>query len=140
MKAPAVQWWPEPDAGDIVWCQFPHLPQLVPGPKPRPALVLDVTETTIGSIRVTVAYGTSKKLSPLRAGEFVISRSDGSAFKLAGLGFDTKFSLRDSVQLDFNSDWFKPPPIAPFGQSPKLGLLHPALATRAAAAWKAANQ
>ena len=133
----ALAWWPESLAGDIVWCHFPHLPSVLPGPKPRPALVLKVTEPTAGQLRVLVAYGTSKKLNALRSGEFVIGRQDGAAYALSGLDADTKFSLQTTVELEFNSDWFKSPPQAPFVGSPKLGLLHPSLTARAAAAWKA---
>lgn len=35
-----MQRWPEPDAGDIVWCRFPDL--IHAQPKPKPALVIDV--------------------------------------------------------------------------------------------------
>src|SRR5213594_4256768 len=59
--------WPSPTVGDIVWCHFPELPTLEPGPKPRPALVLSV-ETREDGIAVTVAYGTSKKVTSLKAG------------------------------------------------------------------------
>lgn len=133
-------WWSEPQAGDIVWCHFPQLPALAPGPKPRPALVLEVRELTPGTCRVLIAYGTSKKTSHLKAGEFVIGSRDGTAFQAAGLQADTKFSLQDSVELDYNEEWFKPPPNTPFGESPKLGALHPTLVLRAAAAWKAKDK
>ncbi len=130
-------WWTQPDSGDIVWCHFPHLPALTPGPKPRPALVIEVRELAGGRYRVVVAYGTSKKLLALRTGEFAIAPVDGAAFRLSGLDAATKFSLQDTVELDFSEEWFKPPPHAPFGQNPKLGMLHPSLVQRAAAAWKA---
>jgi hypothetical protein len=124
-------------AGDIVWCQFPELPELLPGPKPRPALVLQVREGEARQFRVLVAYGTSQKVSSLRAGEFAIFSRDEAAFRLAGLQADTKFDLKDAVELDYTSDWFKPPPLKPFGGTPKLGELHASLVQRAAAAWKA---
>jgi hypothetical protein len=130
-------WWPEPLAGDIVWCHFPHLPALDPGPKPRPALVLEVREVSADRFRVLVAYGTSKKITTLRGGEFTIGAADGQSFKLAGLQADTKFCLQDAVELDFDSTWFKPPPHAPFGENPKMGVLHATLMRRAGAAWKA---
>ena len=38
--------FPPPQSGDIVWCRFPHRGALVPGPKPRPALVIDIGEST----------------------------------------------------------------------------------------------
>ena len=129
-------WWAQPESGDIVWCHFPHLPGLVPGPKPRPALGVEVREMTERRHRVLVAYGTSKKVLALHAGEFAITHKDGAGFKLSGLQASTKFSLQDTVELDFSDEWFKPPPHAPFGQTPKLGMLHPSLVHRAAAAWK----
>ena len=130
-------WWPEPVAGELVWCHFPHLPASQPGPKPRPALVIEVKQLASGRTRVLVAYGTSKKLTALRAGEFVINRQNSAAYALSGLGTDTKFCLQTAVELDFNSDWFKPPPLKPFGDNPKLGLLHPSLSRSAALAWVA---
>jgi hypothetical protein len=65
---------------------------------------------------------------------------DGEAYTLSGLSFPTKFNLAKSVELPFSADWFSVPPAAPFGQSPKLGVLHPTLIRRVAAAWKAAEQ
>ena len=62
--------WPPPTVGDIVWCHFPELPALEPALKPRPALVLGV-ETREDGIAVTVAYGTSKKVTSLKVGEFL---------------------------------------------------------------------
>ena len=29
---------------ELVWCRFPQRPRDVPGPKPRPALVISITE------------------------------------------------------------------------------------------------
>ena len=40
--------WEHPDPGDIVWCRFPQQPRDVSGPKPRPALVISVTEHADG--------------------------------------------------------------------------------------------
>ena len=39
--------WARPEPGDIVWCHFPQRPRDVPGPKPRPALILTVSELAI---------------------------------------------------------------------------------------------
>ena len=65
--------WTPPAPRDIVWCRFPNLPQRSTGPKPRPALVCDVTEREDG-VAVTVAYGTSQGLNRLRKGEFTITK------------------------------------------------------------------
>jgi mRNA-degrading endonuclease toxin of MazEF toxin-antitoxin module len=130
--------WPSPTVGDIVWCQFPELPALQPGPKPRPALVLSVQTHEDGTV-VTVAYGTSKKVTSLRAGEFAILRAlHPAAFELAGLAFDTKFDCRQVVDLPWTQRYFKVPPHPRHGQVPKLGTLHPSAYHAAQAAFKAA--
>jgi hypothetical protein len=137
MASAALAWWPQPMAGDVLWCHFPHLPQLEPGPKPRPGLVLEVRELSPKKYRVLIAYGTSQKTRQLRSGEFVANKEDGAAYHLMGLQAETKFSLQQSVELDYNEAWFKPPPHQPHGLSPKLGMLHPSLMPRVAAAWRA---
>lgn len=84
-----------------------------------------VSEYEDGAV-LTVAYGTSKKLDQLLSGEFAIRRADSPvAFKLSGLSFDTKFNLREQVDLPWIADFFGTPP----GQlsSPRLGSLHPSL-------------
>jgi hypothetical protein len=72
----------------------------------------------------------------LRTGEFAVLASDGAAYRVAGLQADTKFALKDFVEVDYSDEWFKAPPLKPFGQTPKLGELHSSLVQRAAAAWK----
>ncbi len=129
--------WPAPEAGQFVWCHFPESPLLKPARKPRPALVLTVFDDEAPLFRVLVAYGTSRKTETLYAGEFRIAPSDGEAYQLAGLSYPTKFNLAANVELPYNATWFSPPPAAPFGQTPKLGVLHPSILRKAAAAWKA---
>lgn len=65
--------------------------------------------------------------------------ADRSAYEAAGLSYDTKFDLRQLVDLPYTSGWFSVPPSAPFGQSPKLGILHPSLARAVQAAFRAAT-
>lgn len=84
-----------------------------------------------------VAYGTSQKVTLLYAGEFVIGRTDGAAFRAAGLSYDTKFDLTRRLELYFNDAYFSVPPGAPHGEQPKVGMLHPSLMRRAAAAFRA---
>lgn len=116
--------WEAPDPGDIVWCRFPQRPRDVPGPKPRPALVLAVTEHEDGIV-VTVAYGTSQKVQQLAAGEFTIRKANNkAAYELAGLSYDTKFDLRNRVDVPWNDSFFAVPPNPAHGQTPKLGSLH----------------
>lgn len=132
-------WWPEPQAGEIVWCRFPDTPVLQPTPKPRPALLLTVFDDDAREFRVLAAYGTSQKTNRLYAGEFAITPKDGAAFQLSGLSFPTKFNLRKTIELPYSTPWFDVPPAAPFGNSPQLGVLHPNLMRRASAAWQAAQ-
>ena len=116
--------WEQPDPGDIVWCRFPHRPRDVPGPKPRPALVISIAEHADG-ITVGVAYGTSQKTDRLVAGEFAIRKAgDKAAYAMAGLSYDTKFDLRNILELPWNDSFFAVPPDPQYGKTPKLGSLH----------------
>lgn len=128
--------FPAPKPGDIVWCRFPQDKRLRPGPKPRPALVLEVGAIA-GAVAVTVVYGTSQKVERLFPGEFAVVPADGTAYAAAGLSYPTKFNFRQRVQLPYNDRWFDVPPSQPFGRQPKLGVLHPLLMRRAEAAFRA---
>ncbi len=90
-----------------------------------------------GETAVEVAFGTSQKTSRLYAAEVLIGPDDGDAFRTAGLSYPTKFDLRKSLELPYSPEWFAIAPGAPFGQTPKLGLLHPSLMRRARAAFEA---
>ena len=136
----ANHWWPAPDAGDIVWCRFPEDKSLEPGPKPRPALVVRVFDDHAPRFFVQVIYGTSQKTDQLRSGEFLITRQEAAAFRLSGLSYPTKFNARNSIELPYNDDWFRPPPKAPHGPIPKLGVLHPSFLPRVRAAFEAASR
>lgn len=131
--------FPPPQPGDIVWCRFPEGRLPGPGPKARPALVLQVGEAD-GRPVVAVAYGTSRKVDQLYPGEFAVSPADGGAFEAAGLSYPTKFNLARAFELDYNDIWFAVAPGAPHGQTPKLGLLHPSLVKRARAAFNAGRR
>ena len=63
---------------------------------------------------------------------------DLAAYEAAGLSCPTKFNLGETFELDFNDEWFSVPAGAPYGQTPKLGILHPSLMRRAKAALDAA--
>lgn len=133
-----MKWWPEPTAGDIVWCHFPS--DIHPKAKPRPALVLMVFDDQEPEFFVQVAYGTSQRTTTLYQGEFAILKAKHpAAYASAGLSHDTKFDLSSLITLPFNSDWFSVSPAAPHGQNPKLGVLHPSLVRTAAAAHRAAQ-
>lgn len=129
--------WEAPEPGDIVWCHFPQRPRDVPGPKPRPALVLSVAIREDGIV-VTVAYGTSQKVQQLAAGEFAIRKAENkAAYELAGLSYDSKFDLRNRIDLPWNDTFFAVPPNPAYGQIPKLGSLHIGLERALKAAAKA---
>ena len=131
--------WPEPTAGDIVWCHFPD--NIHPKTKPRPALIISTKEDDEGMIFVSVAYGTSQKTDRLNSGEFRISKSEHpAAYTSAGLSYDTKFDRRKVLEHPFNDDYFSVPPRASHGQVPKLGSLHPSMVWIAATAFAAAGK
>lgn len=116
--------WELPNPGDIVWCRFPQRPRDIPGPKPRPSLVISITEYEDGH-SVMVAYGTSQKVDQLNAGEFAIRKAENkAAYELAGLSYDTKFDLRNMVELPWSDVFFAVPLNPLYGQTPKLGSLH----------------
>jgi len=134
-----MRWWLEPTAGDIVWCHFPD--NIHPKPKPRPGLIISTKEDDQGMIFVSVAYETSQKTDRLYSEEFKISKSEHSAaYASAGLSYDTKFDLKNILELPFNDSYFSVPPHAPHGQTPKLGTLHPSMVRTAVAAFAAASK
>ena len=127
-------------AGDIEWCHFPD--HIHPRPKPRPALVLVLVlamfDDDAPKFHVKVAYGTSQRTTNLYKGELVILREQhGAAFEAAGLSFDTKFDMGQTLDLPYSTEWFSVPPAAPHGQTPRLGTLHPSLVRAAGAAYQA---
>jgi len=133
-----LRWWPEPTAGDIVWCHFPD--NIEPRPKPRPALVLTVYDDEAPQFIVQVAYGTSQKIDRLFPGEFLIAQSKNpAAYAAAYLSFDTKFNVKQALDLPYSSQWFSVPPAAPHGQRPLLGTLHPSMVRAVRAAYQAAS-
>jgi hypothetical protein len=97
-------------------------------------LIIKVFDDQTPRFIVLVAYGTSQKTDQLRSGEFLIADGETAAYQLAGLSYSTKFSFHNTVELPYNSEWFKVPPAAPNGQTPKLGVLHPSLMQRVRAA------
>ena len=86
---------------------------------------------------VIVAYGRAQGLQRLHSGEFAITKQGNrAAYISAGLSFDTKFDLRQSVELPWNEDFFAVPLRAPHGQHPKLGSLHTLMMRSAHAAFQ----
>lgn len=132
--------WSAPEPGDIVWCHFPQRPRDLPGPKPRPSLVLAVNQFQEG-VTVQVAYGTSQKLDRLAAGEFAIRKFEHpAAYATAGISFDTKFDLKHTIELPWGEVFFRVPPRPHHGQHPKLGSLHIGLQKMVEAAARAARR
>ena len=130
------RWWAEPAAGEIVWCRFPDDVSL--RPKLRPALILVVFDDDAPQFHVRVAYGTSQRTTTLHRGEFAILRGrNPAAFETSGLSYDTKFNLRQTLDMPYTTEWFAVPPAAPYGHTPKLGTLHPSLVHAAHAAFRA---
>lgn len=131
--------WKLPAPGDIVWCLFPEVPDIEPGPKPRPALVMNVDRDDTGDF-VRVVYGTSKQLERLKTGEVAIRKvSHPAAYVLAGLTADTKFDFKVIVDLAWTDRYFKVPPKSPHGNHPKLGTLHATVLHAFEAAYRAAS-
>ncbi len=116
--------YPLPKAGDIVQCRFPQDGIRQPGPKERPALVIDVEEYELpdgsSEIFVTVAYGTSEDVDNCHPGELKIESRDPHA----GLSLDTKFDIGNRVKLPFDDEWFAPSPNRRFSVHPKRGKLN----------------
>jgi mRNA-degrading endonuclease toxin of MazEF toxin-antitoxin module len=115
-------WVPRPKAGDIVQCRFPESKVGLPGPKDRPALIVEVEEdpeNKSASI-VLVAYGTSQDVDERYPGEITVRATDAKA----GLNRDTKFDLANTVRLAFDAEWFAPSPNRRFGEHPKRGALN----------------
>ncbi len=119
-----TKFYSPPKPGDIVQCRFPQDNIRQPGPKERPALVIDVEEYELpdGSreVFVTVAYGTSENVDDRHPGEIKIEHNDPHA----GLGLDTKFDIGNRVKLPFDDEWFAPSPNKRFGDHPKRGRLN----------------
>jgi len=78
-------------------------------------------------------------VEPLHAGEFAITPADETAYEASGLSYPTKFNLGETYELDYDDEWFAVPAGAPYGQTPRLGVLHPSLVRRARAAYDAAR-
>ena len=100
-------------------------------------MILCVYDDDAPHFEVRVAYGTSQRVAALHSGEFSILRNTNpAAWEAAGLSYDTKFDLRQAVDLPYTTEWFSVPPAAPYGQTPKLGVLHPSLVRAVQAAMR----
>ena len=133
------QKWKLPAPGDLVWCLFPEVPNMEPGPKPRPAIVIG-TESRDDGDQVSVVYGTSQHLMRLKTGEVAITQAKyPAAFALAGLAYDTKFDFKVIVDLPWSDRYFKVPARNTHGNTPKMGTLHATVLRAIEAAYRAAS-
>jgi hypothetical protein len=57
---------------------------------------------------------------------------------MGGPSYDTKFDLKQTIDLPYTTKWFSVPPAPPHGRSPKLGTLHASLVRALEAAYRAA--
>src|SRR4051812_31628106 len=96
--------WPNrPKPFDVVWCWFPEVEAPgVPGPKPRPALILGVSGGT--SLSVLVAFATSQKLDRVFETEYLVS--DPAIVRKVGCSKPTKFDLSRTVWLPYTDEAF----------------------------------
>lgn len=131
-----MKYFSAPVDGDIVWCLFPEKIGK-PGPKPRPALIIELGSDANNNPIVTVIYGTTQKLNRMYPSEFKIEKSDGASFALSGLAYDTKFDFNHQVKLPFCDAWFGVYTGKQIGNQPKIGVLAPNLVARAALAYRA---
>ena len=131
-----MKYFSTPLVGDIVWCLFPEKIGN-PGPKPRPALIIEVGSDSNSNPVVTAVYGTTQKLNRLYPTEFKIEKSDGASFALSGLAYDTKFDLNHQVKLPYCDTWFGIHSGKVIGNQPKIGVLAPNLVSRATNAYRA---
>ena len=132
-----VRWWPEPAAGDIVWCHFSD--NIAPRPKPGPAIIVTVFDDNAPEFIVEITYGTSQKTQSLQRGEFGIYQAKTAiAYKAAGLSYDTKFNLGKTVELPYSTQWFSVPH-GSLTQEPQLGVLYPSLMRALEVAYRAAQ-
>lgn len=124
-------------------CRFPpDLIKPLPSPEVHPAVVLKVLvplQSSPETWRVVVCYGTSNR-SKLFPTEFEIVKHPAHRdIEIAGLHKGTKFDLAKRVLLPYTDEWFQVPTYPRFGDTPKLGILTPAAATRLSNAWRAAS-
>ena len=107
-----------PEIYDVLWCRFPHRPDLhLPRDPPHPVLVRAIEKHEItGEAIIHVTYGTSK-IKRLRRQWFDLIIADPKELSAAGLRMPTRFDLQDSLNklpIDWNTDFF--PSCRPIGR------------------------
>ncbi len=130
-----------PSAGDFVifrWIKTDNAG--VVSEKIRPAIILRVFEADrAGSfIRVSLVYGTTRG-GPLQDTEFSIERARHPAeFARSGLYRDGRFDMLKLVTCGWTDQNFAIPKNPRFGETPKIGSIHPRTTERLKAAHLAA--
>ncbi len=133
---------PPPEPGDVLWCRFPEIEGIKPGPKPRPCVAIWVSDPPPDSdtpYRVRVVYGTTKIKGKALPHEADIDQvSNPVAYKAAGLSYSTRFNFKKVVVLNYDEMYFDRAPrgenIAPL-PSPRMGSLHPSMMRAFSAAY-----
>jgi hypothetical protein len=116
-------WKQTPRPGDIVWCHFPNYDPKDATMRERPALVVSVMHDR-DPMLLRVAYGTSQKPRPVRAGSFLVEAPEH--LKIAGLWKPTRFDMKNLVVLPYTLGAFvnAPGESGNTKPSPILGALH----------------
>lgn len=107
---------------DIVWCRFPQDEALGhPGPKPRPAIVLNVAvfgDDPDGGSEVQLIYGTTKLKLAQRPHDFFVTNV--AEMDSCGLNQATRFDLDACAWIPWATEWFE---VLPTYSSPIIGHL-----------------
>lgn len=105
---------------DIVWCRFPFHESLgEPGPKPRPAIVLNsAVDAEAGEGEVQLVYGTTQTKFRQRPRDFFVTNV--SEMDACGLDKATRFDLDKVAWIPWAKEWFA---VLPGYSSPVIGHL-----------------
>ena len=107
---------------DIVWCRFPSHAELGnPGPKARPAIVLNVAvheEDGETEGEVQVIYGTTNLKRMQRRGDFYVTNV--AEMDICGLNQATRFDMDRIGWIPWADEWFE---TLPTYSSPIIGHL-----------------
>lgn len=86
-----------PKVNDIIWCRFPHRPQLqLPADPPHPTIVREIeTYPALGEAILHVTYGTSNLKSWRELLDLIVDKA--GELKALGLKDPTRFDLQDDL-------------------------------------------
>ena len=86
-----------PQIYDVLWCRFPHRPQLhLPADPPHPVVVREIERNDdLGEAILHVTYGTSNLKRWRELIDLFVEKS--SEMEIAGLHEPTRFDLQDNV-------------------------------------------